>query len=83
MEAGGTTNEDFQYPLRDIKLRLNKKLLEVRHLPYSEAHPAMVADELDVQSITKSAKEQYCQMYDNRKWSAAVHAKYSKALNKN
>ena len=83
MEAGGATNEDFRYPLRDIKVRLNKKLLEVQHLSYSEAHQAMVGDELDVQSVTKAAKEQYRQMYDDGKWSAATHAKDSKALNKN
>ena len=83
MEAGGTANEDFRHPLRDVKLKLNKKLLEVRHMSYANAHTAMVTDELDVQSVTKAAKEQYRELYDANKWPAASHAKDSKAMNKN
>ena len=83
MEAGGTANEDFRFPLRDLKQKLNTKLLEIRHLNYSDAHRSMVADELDVQSITKAAKAEYRQLYDDKKWPAANHAKDSKAMNKN
>ena len=83
MEAGGTVNEDFRHPLRDLKIKLNKKLLEVRHKSYAEAHKDMVTAELDVQSVTKAAKEQYRELYDGNKWPATAHAKDSKAMNRN
>ena len=56
MEAGGTNNEDFRFPLRDIKQKLKKKLLEICHLNHTNAHCAMVDADLAVQSMTKAAK---------------------------
>ena len=83
MAAGGTENEDFRYPLREIKQKLNTKLLNVRHYDYSKAHKSMIAEELDVQSVLKAAKNQYRELLDGGKWPAAAHAKDSKAMNKN
>ena len=56
MEAGGTDNKDFRFPLRDIKQKLKKKLLEICHLNHTNAHCAMVDADLAVQSMTKAAK---------------------------
>ena len=41
MEAGGTTNEDFKHPLREIKIKLNKKLLDnlKKNLPLLKKKP--------------------------------------------
>ena len=83
LEAGGANNEDFRHPLRETKTKLNKKLLEVRHKSYADAHADLVKDELDVLSVTKLVKEQYRQLLDDGKWPAASHAKDSKAMNRN
>ena len=83
MQAGGTVNEDFRYPLREIKSKLDCKLLAVRHMNYIDAHSAMVAEELDVQSVLKAAKKEYRTLYDDDKWPAAAHAKDTKSMNGN
>ncbi len=83
MEAGGNGFEDFRYPLRAIKEKLNNKLLAIRHMSYDKAQQIMVEEELDVQSILNQAKETYRALRDEGKWPAASHAKDSKALNKN
>ncbi len=83
MEAGGNVNEDYRYPLRGLKERLDTKLLEIRHMGYDKAQQVMISDELDAQSVLTQAKEHYRKALDNGKWPAASHAKDSKALNKN
>ena len=83
MEAGGVENEDFRHPLRTKKLALNEKLLEIRHLDHDAKQQALVKDELDVQSLLKYAKEQYRTLKDNNQWAAAMHARDSKAMNRN
>jgi len=83
MEAGGKANEDFRHPLRTIRMALNKKLLEVRHMNYEDANKSMVNDELDVRSITMQAKELYRTLYEDNKWPAAAHAKDAKGINQN
>ena len=51
MEAGGVNNEDFRHPLRLLKIKLNKKLLDIRNMTYDEKHEAMVKDSLDAKSL--------------------------------
>ena len=82
MKAGGN-NEDFRFELRTMKSALTKKLLAIRHKEYQEKHADLVADELDVRSILNRCKEEYRTLLDKGQWPAAVHAKDSKALNKN
>jgi hypothetical protein len=77
MESG---NEDFRYGLRALKDKLNKKLMDVRHMSYDQSHKAMVQDELDVQSVLKLCKQEYRILLDDGKWPAASHAKDSKAI---
>ena len=81
--SGSEEAETFCYPLRDIKDKLNTKLLQVRHMDYSTAHQAMATDDLDVRTVLEAAKDQYREMYDGGKWPAAAHAKDSKAMNRN
>ena len=81
--SGSEEAENFRYPLREIKVKLEKKLLDVRHKDYSTAHQEMAADDLDVRSILEAAKDQYRHMLDGGKWPAAAHAKDSKAMNRN
>ena len=80
MEAGGSSNEDFRFPLRNLKEKLEKKLLSIRHMSYHDAHTKMVKDDLDVESVLKEAKDQYSKLFDDKKWPAASHAKDSKAM---
>ena len=77
MESG---NEDFRYGLRSLKDKLNKKLMDVRHMSYDQSHKAMIHDELDVQSVLKLCKQEYRILLDDGKWPAASHAKDSKAI---
>jgi hypothetical protein len=77
MESG---NEDFRYGLCSLKEKLNKKLLDIQHLSYDEAHKKMVEEELDVQSVLKRCKQEYRILLDDGKWPAASHARGSKAI---
>ena len=80
MEAGGGANEDFRYPLRELKTKLTKTLEKVRHLSYTERHEAVVKDEVDVPSVLTQAKLEYRRVYDDNKWPAAQKVKDSKAV---
>jgi hypothetical protein len=77
MQSG---NEDFRYGLRSLKEKLNKKLLEIRHLSYDDSHKSMIQAELDVQSVLKQCKQEYRILLDDGKWPAAAHARDSKAI---
>ena len=85
MTAGGDSQEaeDFRYPLRDIKQKLNTQLLTIRHMDYHSATTSMNNVELDVQSVLEVAKDEYRKIHDEGKWPAASNAKDSKAMNKN
>ena len=85
MDAGGSGKggEDFRYPLRAVKAKLETKLLKTRHMDYVDQHLSMVQDELDVTNILKVAKDKYRTMLSEGQWAAAAHAKDSKAMNKN
>jgi hypothetical protein len=83
LDAGGNGNENFKFPLRLIKLKLEEQLLKVRHLSYNDARTKMAEAKLDVQSILKTAKDQYRIAYDNNRWPAALDAKDSKAIRRN
>ena len=85
MTAGGDSQEaeDFRYPLRAVKQKLNDKLLKIRHMDYHTAWTVMSNVDLDVQSVLEAAKDEYRKIHDEGKWPAATHAKDSKAMNKN
>ena len=83
MEAGGTANEDFKYPLREIQKNLKQKLLEIRHMSYTQAHEAMVLAELDVPSMLKQVKLEYRSQHDEGNWPAALITTDGKAVDKN
>ena len=62
MDGGGKNNEDFKYPLRSLKKKLDKKLLEIRHLPYHEADEAMA-------SIVALSERRHCGLLLGPNWS--------------
>ena len=62
--AGGSLTESpsVRVPLRGTVcdlMDLDKKLLSSKHMNYTDAHQAMVADELDVRSVLIKVKESY------------------------
>ena len=83
MSAGGENNEDFRFPLRSLKEKLDTVLLNVRHKTYQDAHAELVKQGVDVQAVLKKAKKVYRDLHDSGKWPASAHAKDSKAMNKN
>ena len=82
MTAGGRDNEDFKSPLRTLKRNLNKNLLKIRHMTYSEKEQHMLAAELDVQSVLNQVKEEYRTLLDDGLWAPASHIKDTNTLPK-
>jgi hypothetical protein len=80
MEGGGSNNEDFRSPLRELKEKLNSAILKIRHKDYAAQNSAMTAQELDVQSVLNIIKEKYLAVQDELKWPASRHAPDSKAI---
>ena len=83
LSAGGADNEGFKFPLRSIKIKLEDKLLQVRHLSYEDSCKTMSESKLDVRNVLKAAKDKYRIELDHNRWPAASHAKDSKAMSKN
>ncbi len=82
MKSGGSANEDFRHPLRNYRSKLKAKLLDIRHMSYSDAHRAMTQDKLDVKSMLTFVKDEYRELYDNGKWPAMSHPKDNKGISK-
>ena len=82
MMGGGATNEDFRLRLRQLRTKLDQKLLEIRYLSYAQAQAAMVADDLHLPGILRVCKTEYRRVLADNNWPAANHAKDSKALPK-
>ena len=83
MSEANEGDEDWKSPLRKLSNKLDKALLDIRHLDYASAHRHMVKEELDVKSVLKKVKATYRKLLDGGKWKPANHAKDSKALNRN
>ena len=83
MEAGGPNNEEFRFPLRILKMDIEKTLLANRHLDYHSAKEALVKVKSDVKSVLKRVKDQYRGQLDNGRWPAAMDAKDSKGMRRN
>ena len=80
MEAGGPNNEEFRFPLRILKMDIEKTLLANRHLDYHSAKEALVKVKSDVKSVLKTVKDQYRGQLDNGRWPAAMDAKDLKGM---
>ena len=76
---GGT--EDFRSEIRPLKNKLDRTLMQIRHLSYDKKHRELVREELDIKTVLKKCKEEYRKLKDYGEWPAASHALDSKALN--
>ncbi|KAI2493992.1 hypothetical protein MHU86_20523 [Fragilaria crotonensis] len=72
--AGGAGNEDFRFPLRSTKQRLDQALLDIGYKEKSGAHAHMVAEKLTFQDICRQAEDAYRTQFDRKEWPPASHA---------
>jgi hypothetical protein len=72
--AGGAGNEDFRFPLRSTKQKLDQALLDIGYKEKSGAHAHMVAEKLTFQDICCQAKDAYRTQFDRKEWPPASHA---------
>ena len=72
--AGGSGNEDFRFPLRSTKQKLDQTLLDIGYKEKSGAHAHMVAEKLTFQDICRQAEDAYRTQFDRKEWPPASHA---------
>ncbi|KAI2506895.1 hypothetical protein MHU86_7580 [Fragilaria crotonensis] len=72
--AGGAGNEDFRFPLRSTKQKLDQALLDIGYKEKSGAHAHMVAEKLTFQDICRQAEDAYRTQFDRKEWPPASHA---------
>ena len=77
--AGGAGNEDFRFPLRATKQKLDQALLDIGYKEKSGAQAHMVAAKLTYQDICTQAEDVYRTQYDRKEWPPAVHAPDTRA----
>ena len=79
LQAGGTGNEDFRYPLRAVKQELDKALLEVGYKEKNAANRYMIEKKLTYQDICRNAEDTYRTLYDRKEWPPARNVRDSRA----
>jgi hypothetical protein len=80
LDAGGAGSEDFRYPLRILKLKLEEALLSISFMSPKDAITKMQKEGLTYKAICNKAVEKYCAQYDeNKKWPPARNVKDPKA----
>ena len=79
LKAGGPTNEDFRFPLRTLKARLDSALLLIGHMSKADADKHMQKEGLTFKDICRLASAEYRKQYDRKQWPPAMHATDSKA----
>ena len=72
--AGGPGNEDYHFPLRSTKQKLDQLLLDIGYKEKSGAQAHMVAEKLTYQDVCRQAEDVYCTQYDCKEWPPASHA---------
>jgi GAG-pre-integrase domain/Zinc knuckle len=72
LEAGGANNEDFRYPLRAVKVRLDAAILAIGYLDREAANQYMASEKLSYRDICDLASEGYRNQSDSaRGWPPA------------
>ena len=79
LQAGGSGNEDFKYPLRGIKQELDKALLAIGYKEKAAANRHMLEKKLTYQDICRHAEDTYRTLYDRKEWPPAKNMRDSKA----
>ena len=53
--AGGTDNEDFRFPLRHLKIKLDKELIQIGYMDKDAADAHMATEKLTFKAINHTA----------------------------
>ena len=78
--VGGTGNEDFRFPLRATKQKLEQALLNIGFKEKTAAHDHMMRQlELTYKDICSQAEDAYRTLYDRKEWPPARNVRDSKA----
>jgi hypothetical protein len=77
--AGGTGNEDFRFPLRSVKQKLEQALLDIGFKDKDAANKHMSDNKLTYKDICTHAEDTYRTLFDRKEWPPARHARDSKA----
>ena len=77
--AGGTGNEDFRFPLRSTKQRLEQALLDIGFKEKTAANDHMVSLKLTYKDVCTQAEDTYRTLYDRKEWPPARSVRDSKA----
>jgi hypothetical protein len=79
LEGGGEGNEDFRFPLRLLKMELDKELIQIGYMDKDAADAHMVKNKLHYKDINTGATKTYRKQSDLGQWPPAKNASDSKA----
>ena len=77
--AGGTGNEDFRFPLRATKQRLEQALLDIGFKEKTAANDHMIKLKLTYKDVCTQAEDTYRTLYDRKEWPPARNVRDSRA----
>ena len=77
--AGGSGNEDFRFPLRSVKQKLEQALLDIGFKDKEAANLHMQVNKLTYKDICAHAEDSYRTLFDRKEWPPARHVRDSKA----
>ena len=77
--AGGSGNEDFRFPLRSVKQKLEQALLDIGFKDKEAANLHMQMNKLTYKDICAHAEDAYRTLFDRKEWPPARHTRDSKA----
>jgi hypothetical protein len=77
--GGGADNEDFRFPLRLLKMKLDEELIQIGYMDKDAADAHMVSQNLHYKDINNGATKTYRKQSDLGQWPPAKNASDSKA----
>ena len=77
--AGGTGNEDFRFPLRATKQKLEQALLDIGFKEKAAANEHLSKHKLNYRDICTQAEDTYRTLFDRKEWPPAKNIRDSKA----
>ena len=77
--AGGSGNEDFRFPLRSVKTKLEQALLDIGFKDKEAANLYMQANKLTYRDICAYAEDAFRTQFDRKEWPPSRHTRDSKA----
>jgi hypothetical protein len=69
--AGGSGNEDYRFPLRSVKQKLEEALLDIGFKDKEAANFHMKVNKLTNKDISAHAEDAYRTLFDRKEWPPA------------